>query len=135
MMLMCVIVVGVFNTNLGFSEIAWGEDNYYKVTTTSLSNAPVGELLNCGDSYIITCDNIDVFAKYQSVSAYGNDYVNLNNFINNNKLTLVERYWVDTALVSSYYSPWFSDVDGINFQVADYGSYYVIGYPLIFEGF
>ncbi len=135
MMLMCVIIVGVFNTNLGFSEIAWGEDSAYKVTTTSVNNTSVGEILNCGDSYITTCEKIDTFTKYQSVSAYGNDYVKLNDFINKNKLTLVERYWIDGVLVSSYYSPWFSSIDGINFQVADYGANYVIGHPFIFEGF
>ncbi len=135
MLLVCVIIVGVVNYDGGVVSTIFGTDTDYVVTTV---NKPVkGAVCEpCGDYYINYVKGLTSVNDYLSISVESSDYSALSKFINDYQLSVVNSYWVEDTLVRCYYSPWFSkDVGGMNFQLADYGNYYKLGYPIIMEGF
>ena len=133
MMLICLIVVGVISYDQNILTTNWG-DNVKYVVTTKMKDVQ-GAITN-GNDYIYVTKNIQDITRYNAVSIEGSDYTVLSNFVHDYDLKVVDAYWVEDIKVICYYSDWFNkSCDGINFQLADYGSYYKLGYPLIMEGF
>ena len=127
-MLTATIIV-VLNNKGALNKNTFGADKQNIVS----SRPAMLEYVHSADDYIYCTDKMDSGAKCTSI--YSSDYDKLKTFIKSYNLELVDSYVVDGVIVKEYISNWFAYVGNSNFQVADYGDSYIVGYPYIYEGF